>query len=139
MSSRSHRPSPNAFSSPAKRIWPSFHQIWSSNPKMVLKMLWLGFQGPKMHFSRLGKNTFRVVSALLVFLVPVSEPKSRSRSLGPSPNAPAKCIWPWYRQICSSMQMLLLHTPTYRKCSHPETARISSGAPTKPNAFSKAC
>ena len=47
------------------------------NTNIVVNMLEFGFQCPKMPVSRL-EAAFSDISALLVFLIPVSEPKSSS-------------------------------------------------------------
>ena len=59
----------------------------SLNPKIVLHMLRFGFQGPNFFIVQGWENAVTAVSALLVFLAPVPEPKSSSRRLRPSPKA----------------------------------------------------
>ena len=91
------------FPRPAKRIWPSIQQIWSSMPslhlKMVLQVLSFGFQHCKNGFlSRLG-------NCMTCFLLP--EPKSSSEASDQAHMhvpRPAKRIWQcWFQQIWSSM------------------------------------
>ena len=74
------------------------------NPKILLHMLYLAFQGTKMHFFKPWKAHLRDVSALLVFLAPVPEPKSDQPQMHYP--RPAKRMWPWFQQIWNSLPFL---------------------------------
>ena len=141
----------------AKRIWPSFQQIWSSmpslNPQIALQMQQCCYQHAFFKVWKTLESAFRAVPALLVFLAPVPEPKSSCRSMPKCsfqvlPNIFGLRIWssmlslnppqsPNPNQAPEASDQAQMHFPRRAKCNRVSAKLPFNAVPTPEHALGR--